>query len=81
LTLPGSLFLLFANDINDRGEISGEAFDPNTHAGPAFRGIPVLNGTGSTCLAAANGGQPATLPDSVRKRIRQRMDFDPLADD
>ncbi len=81
LTLPGSLFLLFANDINDRGEISGEAFDPNTLAGPAFRGIPVLNGTGSTCPAAANGSQAATLPDSVRKRIRQRMDFDPLADD
>jgi len=81
LTVPGSLFLLFANDINDRGEISGEAFDPNTLAGPAFRGTPVLNGTGSTCPAAANGGQAATLPDSVRKRIRQRMDFDLLADD
>jgi probable HAF family extracellular repeat protein len=81
LTVPGSLFLLFANDINDRGEISGEAFDPNTLAGPAFRGIPVLNGAGSTCPVAANGGQAATLPDSVRKRIRQRMDFDPLADD
>jgi hypothetical protein len=81
LTMPGSPFLLFANDINDHGEVSGELFDPIALFGPPFRGIPVLNGTGSTCPAAANGGQAATLPYNVRKLIRQRMDFDPLADD
>ena len=86
LTVPGSQFLIFANDINDRGEISGELFDPNPVVapfGPPFRGIPVLNGTGSTCAAGApdaNGSQTGTLPDSVRKRA-QKLVGDPLADD
>ena len=81
-TVPGSQFLLFANDINDRGEISGELFDPIVLFGPAFRGIPVLSATGSTCPAGvdANGSQRGTLPDSVRKRA-QRLLGDPLADE
>ena len=40
LTLPGSPHLLFANDINDRGEFVGEALDGATGASPAFRAIP-----------------------------------------
>lgn len=79
LTLPGSQFLLLAGDINDRGEISGELFDPIAVFGPAFRGIPVLNGTGSTCPAGADGSQTVHLPDNMRKRIRQRLG--PIADD
>ena len=86
LTVPGSQFLIFANDINDRGEISGELFDPNPVVapfGPPFRGITVLNGTGSTCAAGApdaNGSQTGPLPDSVRKRAHKLVG-DPLADD
>lgn len=82
LTLPGSPFLLLAGDINDRGEISGELFDPTAVFGPGFRGIPILNGTGSTCptgAAVADGSQAATLPDNVRKHLQQRLG--PLADD
>ena len=80
LTVPGSPYLLFANDINNRGEISGELFDPNVLFGPAFSGIPVFNGTGSTCPAVANGSQITTLPANVRRHLL-RLDFDPLADD
>lgn len=40
LVPPGSLTLVFANDINDRGEIAGEAFDPATGETPAFLAIP-----------------------------------------
>ena len=83
LTVVGSQFLLFANDINDRGEISGELLDPIALFGPAFRGLPVLNGTGSTCpanAADANEGQTGTLPDSVRKRAHKLVG-DRLADD
>ena len=83
LTVPGSQFLLFANDINDRGEISGELFDPIALFGPAFRGIPVFNGTGSTCpsgAADANGSPTGTLLDGVRKRA-QKLVGNPLADD
>ena len=82
LTLPGSPFLLLAGDINDRSEISGELFDPTAVFGPAFRGIPVLNGTGSGCPVGAPGAvgsQTATLPENVRKHLHQRLG--PLADD
>jgi probable HAF family extracellular repeat protein len=40
LTLPGSPYLLYANDINDRGEIVGQAFNPDTNEAPAFVGTP-----------------------------------------
>jgi probable HAF family extracellular repeat protein len=81
LTAPGSPYLLFANDINDRGEISGELFDPIAVFGPAFRGIPVFNGTGSTCPAATNGSQITILPANVHRDPQLRLDFDPRAVD
>ena len=83
LTVPGSPFLLFANDINDSGEISGELFDPVALFGPAFRGIPVFNATGTACpsgAADANGSPTGTLPDRVRKRA-QELVGNPLADE
>ena len=79
VTAPGSQFLLFANDINDRGEITGESFDPNTQAAPAFLGIPIPGGRGAGGQAVANGSPIATLPDKVRKHLEQRLG--PLADD
>jgi probable HAF family extracellular repeat protein len=79
MTVAGSQFLLFANDINDSGEITGQSFDPNTQAAPAFVGIPVLGGTGAAGQAVANGSQIATLPDKVRQHLQRRLG--PLADD
>ncbi len=73
MTTPSSQFLLFANDINDRGEITGESFDPNTQAAPAFLGIPVLDGTAGAGQAVTNVSQLATLPDKVRKHIERRL--------
>jgi probable HAF family extracellular repeat protein len=40
LTAPGSPFLIFANDINNRGEIAGEAFIQSTGEAPAFLAVP-----------------------------------------
>ena len=40
LTPPGSPYLLYANDINDSGRITGEAYDPNTGEAPAFLAAP-----------------------------------------
>jgi probable HAF family extracellular repeat protein len=82
LTAPGSPFLLFANDINDGGEISGELFDSVALFGAPFRGIPVTNGSGSACSAGAieaNGSRTVSSPDKVRRRVQQRLG--PLADD
>jgi len=42
LVVPGTtLILTNAQDINDRGEITGQAIDPNTGATVAFEAIPV----------------------------------------
>jgi len=79
MTLAGSLFLLYANDINNRGEITGEAFDPNTLAAPAFLGIRVLGEEGAEAQAILNGNRIATLPDKVRKHLEQRLGL--FADD
>jgi probable HAF family extracellular repeat protein len=40
LVAPGSLDLVYANDINASGEIVGGAFDPSTGESPAFLAIP-----------------------------------------
>jgi probable HAF family extracellular repeat protein len=79
MTVAGSQFLLYANDINDRGEITGESFDPNTQAAPAFLGIRVFSGTGTGGQSIANRSQPAGLPDEVRRSLQQRLGL--LADD
>ena len=79
MTVAGSPFLLFANDINDRGEITGESFDPITLAAPAYAGIPLLSAAGTANHRAANGSQKALLPEIVRKQLQRRLGF--LLDD
>ncbi len=44
LVPPGSLDLVYANDINASGEIAGGAFDPGTGESPAFLAIPAHGG-------------------------------------
>lgn len=76
LTVAGSPYLIFANDINDSGQISGELLDPNVLFGPPFQGIPVTSGTVSGCPAGGadvNGSQTTPLPDNVRKHFQQRL--------
>lgn len=73
MTVAGSQFLLFANDINDRGEISGESLDPNTGEAPAFLGVPTFGGTRSASAGTDNVNQSTSLPDKVRRRIQQRL--------
>jgi len=41
LTLSGSPYLLYANDINNSGQLVGEAFDTETGEAPAFLATPV----------------------------------------
>ncbi len=54
LVPPGSLQLVYANDINSSGEIAGGAFDPSTGESPAFLAIPNPDGAG-----AASSSVPA----------------------
>jgi hypothetical protein len=52
VTAPGSPYLLYANDINDAGEIAGEAFDPASGTAPAYVAVP-RSGDSSTAARSA----------------------------
>ncbi len=70
LALPGSPYLIYANDINDAGEIVGEAFDPNTGNAPAFVALPRAQ---DSATASPEGNSPAVaLPEALLKQAEQR---------
>ena len=80
LTAPGSLYLVYPTHINDLGEITGQAFDQNNGATPAFLAIPNCdadNGeSGSAALQVADNPTPkVVLPENIRKQLRQRRGF------
>src|SRR5215472_13141093 len=83
LVKPGStpLYLFFGNDINSRGEIAFYAFDQlngDLHAAVA---IPCdqQHANNETCaesttaIAPVSTGFKVTIPENVRKQLRQRM--------
>jgi probable HAF family extracellular repeat protein len=70
LTLPGSPFLLYANDINNRGEIVGQAFNPDTNEAPAFVGNPTQSVPAGS--SAVHDAPTTTLPERVRQGLRPR---------
>ncbi len=72
LTLPGSPKLLFANDINDGGRISGEAFDPTTVTAPAFVALPLPGNSGNSSAASANNLQTISVPPGLERQVERR---------
>jgi probable HAF family extracellular repeat protein len=73
----GSPVLLYANDINDSGEITGEAFDPGTGDAPAFLLVP-SNGRQTAAAIASRAGLerrrvPVTIPEQVRRQVARRF--------
>jgi probable HAF family extracellular repeat protein len=67
LATSGSPYLLYANDINDAGEIVGEAFDPATGNAPAF--VAVLQ---DAATASARVGTRVTVPEAVLNQAERR---------
>ena len=61
--------LIFANDINDLGQITGGAFDAGTGESPAFLAVPV---SGDTTAAAARG-EGARATQTLSKEARQAL--------
>jgi probable HAF family extracellular repeat protein len=79
LTPPGSLYLMVAQHINDRGEITGQGFDQNSGGTPAFLAVPCDEAhidMGCQDAAQSTDGSDerprVVLPESVRNRLRQR---------
>ena len=60
--------LLFANDINDLGQITGGAFDASTGESPAFHAVPVSEAAAST--AYGKGARPA---QALSVEVRQAL--------
>jgi hypothetical protein len=77
LVPAGTPLLLYANDINDRGEITGEAFDSGSGTAPAYLLVPA----GERQEAAAtvsraprdSGRSRVAVPDSVRRQVARRF--------
>lgn len=71
LTVSGSPFLLFGNDIDPQGRVVGEAVDLSTGDQPAYIATPVPPGV------AVPSSTPATpqgnLPENVRRQIERRL--------
>jgi probable HAF family extracellular repeat protein len=65
-----SLYLLSANDLNDRGEIVGEAFDESTGAAPAFLLVPIRLGGDSAKLHSQIRDKP-DLHESLRHQLKK----------
>jgi probable HAF family extracellular repeat protein len=70
------LFLVEALGINDRGQITGYAFDTSTGEAPAFLATPVDDGEDSAGVARRSAGTPLiVLPENLRQRLQRRMGF------
>jgi probable HAF family extracellular repeat protein len=76
-----TLQLLFANDVNDRGEISGAAFDASTGAVVAFVARPLVaesDDSGGNAQVLAVKQAQFDLPEDALAQIRRRLPFGSL---
>jgi probable HAF family extracellular repeat protein len=87
LVAPGSsLYLTFGGGINDRGEITGTAFDQNTGDSPAFLAIPcdTQHGGEEGCGGGGivdNDHRKLMLPENIRKHFEVRFPKGPFGFD
>ena len=82
LVAPGFAgVLLFAQDINDQGEITGRAFDPVTGLRRAFVAIPVSVSQGQSNVNTTSPTSPANvvLPEDVKQWLRQQRGLGALS--
>lgn len=70
---PSFLYLDYAGDINDRGEIVGQAINTNTGALVPFLAVPTDRG--DDCEANPSAGRKVALPEKVRNLLQQRRGF------
>ena len=73
LVAPGFAgVLLFAQDINDQGEITGRAFDPVTGLRRAFVAVPVSVSQGQSMMNTTSSASRAkvVLPEDVKQSLR-----------
>jgi len=82
LVVPGFTgVLLFAQDINDQGEITGRAFDPATGLRRAFVAVPVSVSQGQPMVKTTSSTSRASvvLPEEVKQSLRQQRGLGSLS--
>ncbi|HKA20082.1 MAG TPA: hypothetical protein VKN18_17465 [Blastocatellia bacterium] len=73
LVAPGfNGVLLFAQDINDQGEITGRAFDPATGLRRAFVAVPVSQGQSIVKTTSSTSRARVVLPEDVKQSLRKQ---------
>lgn len=70
-TLPGSPYLLYANDITDAGNIAGEAFDATTGASPAFVAVPALGKTSHSRNQRRSLAGAVSVPSNIDRQVER----------
>lgn len=80
VTQPGAPYLIYANDINDRGEFVGEASDASTGTAPAYFATPVHHRDNLSPAENTRQVQRLKLPDKVRLQLYQKWGLDLGAD-
>lgn len=75
VTLAGSPFLLTANNINARGEVGGEAFEPSTGDAPAYVAFPTSD-SGMSAAVNTSGAAAPPITENVGRRAHDRFDSD-----
>jgi len=65
-----SLYLLSANDLNDQGEIVGQAFDQSTGAAPAFSLVPT-HVRGEFAKSHLQVRDKPELPENLRQQLQK----------
>jgi len=83
LALDGSPFLIYANDINERGEIAGQACIPERCAAGetfAFLAIPVPDDAESSSNAEKREARKVPLPEHLRQQLQAQWGVE-LGDD
>ncbi|HEX4920592.1 MAG TPA: hypothetical protein VFV92_07620, partial [Candidatus Bathyarchaeia archaeon] len=68
-----SLYLDYAGDISDNGEITGQAIDTNTGAIVGFLAVPST--PDEPCETDLSAGRRFALAGNIRERLRKRKDF------
>ena len=74
LVAPGSnLYLNFANDINDLGQIAGGATDSSNGTTPAFLAVPQRDGDRNSNVQSGSAMNAPQMPEQLREALIRRF--------
>jgi len=73
LVAPTNLYLNFANDINDYGQITGGATDSSNGTTPGFLAVPQRGSDQASPMQARSTTNPPAMPEHLRMALVRRF--------